>query len=1052
MNTTSLTDMKKQIKEKTKASRIEKKEEILAEYLANKQPDSKKHLCRFFLKGKCLFDAAQCHFSHGPDDLIFEKPDLENYMEKIKDLHKNAETKDSKDLTKNLDELNEKRTKEQKVREQPSLNLEDTHKGLFDFQTRMMQVGELEKIYTQEEINSDSKLKATIRDVFHRKLQQRLAHFIFDQYNVRFLPKEFVELCYIKVGWYTKFKKIINSHCCYEVNHPEYGIVLLRLPRTEEFENLIEDCLVKIFKKHNLIKEIPIKSSAISDLYRNDLMVNDIFLPDMILYTYRRKAQLDDVLQEFQSRESLIKKLSEELGISEEELKTKNLFEHEKGENIKGRDELIEGYNAREVADGKSTLCRFYMRGICIFDAKDCKFAHGIDDLKFQELNIEEYQKGGQFDRKLNEEYQIWQRDWVDVLKETQPSLNLEFTYKNLYDYQQKLFDKGVLEKIVDQEKIDSDEVLRHEIWTNMHVDLTKQFIDFLFKKYNKPYLKRTFVEKCYQSIGWKTNWSKILDGEFCYDVQLSKVGFVILKMSKTEELETLMEDLVVKIIKDNNLLESLPISATTISKYFYKDLIPANPTMPTLQMFLKRKNVSVDDYLQVLQEQHSFRAKLQKECPDKSEEELSKLVLFDSAATELNNLMEKMKKILFELLEKSRIGFILFSRYEETISKKCTKEIARFSSNNAFLKKIMRGVAISAGVLVIGLMSEVYLFSLKKFKEIDYANMHQKYLTKLNTKCKKKDLSSVHVLNSPLFTEEVVSSLDAKEDEKSLVNEIEAGKIEVVDNEEGLSEAKEIINKCKTVAVDLEGILSKGGMIELIQIGTGEVIFIFDVYKTNKAETHEFYVRMMTYLKEVMENPGICKVFHDCRKDSLALHLFAHTCPVNIFDVSAAHTLIEHLEIYSNFKDIIIPLVTASAKEEESKLDEKQKDTLKFEKGLEILTYLDDIKPPGLNEVLKAYGASHGINHLKAVMKKKFEEMPREYFLKRPLDTEYLVYSAKDVEDLIEVKQNIEVIILQILNKLIDLDGDKGKLLVELLWKKVSKTYVLFGCTTSSS
>jgi len=296
---------------------------------------------------------------------------------------------------------------------------------------------------------------------------------------------------------------------------------------------------------------------------------------------------------------------------------------------------------------------------------------------------------------------------------------------------------------------------------------------------------------------------------------------------------------------------------------------------------------------------------------------------------------------------------------------------------------------------------------------------------------------------------------LDAKEDEKSLDNEIEAQKIKVIDNEEGLKEAKEAINKSKTVAVDLEGDLSKGGMIELIQIGTGGRIFIFDVYKTNRPETHEFYLKMIGYLKEVLEDPRICKVFHDCRKDSLALHLFANTCPVNIFDVSATHTLIEHLETYSNFKDLIVPLITiVQDKDEESKLEEQkpQKDSLTFEKGLEILTYLDDIKPPGLNEVLKAYGASHGINHLKAVMKKKFEEMPRGYFLKRPLDKEYLVYSAKDVEDLIEVKQNIQIRILQILNKMIDLDGEKGKLLVELLWKKVSKTYIFFGCIQSSS
>eukprot|EP00330_Aristerostoma_sp_ATCC50986_P003483 CAMPEP_0114581418 /NCGR_PEP_ID=MMETSP0125-20121206/5523_1 /TAXON_ID=485358 ORGANISM="Aristerostoma sp., Strain ATCC 50986" /NCGR_SAMPLE_ID=MMETSP0125 /ASSEMBLY_ACC=CAM_ASM_000245 /LENGTH=90 /DNA_ID=CAMNT_0001773599 /DNA_START=230 /DNA_END=502 /DNA_ORIENTATION=+ len=69
------------------------------------------------------------------------------------------------------------------------------------------------------------------------------------------------------------------------------------------------------------------------------------------------------------------------------------------------------------------------------------------------------------------------------------------------------------------------------------------------------------------------------------------------------------------------------------------------------------------------------------------------------------------------------------------------------------------------------------------------------------------------------------------------------------------------------------------------------------------------------------------------------------------------------------------------------------------------VLKVLDDIRPPGLNEVLRKYGASHGVNGLKGIMKKRFSDMPREYFLARPIDLEVLVYSAKDVEDLVEIK-----------------------------------------------
>jgi len=1033
----SYTDIRNLIKEKVKVPRLEKKEEILAEYFANQKPDSKKFLCRFFLKGKCLFDQKQCHFSHGLDDLIFEKPGLEMNLQRIKDHAKQEKIREEfEDPSMGVEELHDRQSKEQKSREQPSLNLEDTYRTLFEFQSRMIQMNESKQLHSQEEIDKDPKLRGMIKDIFQRDLQQKLLYFFFNQYNMRFLPKEFIDLCFSKIGWFTISKKIINTYCCYEVDHPEYGPVVLRFPRIYDFEDLIEGCIVKIFKEHNLITQVPVKSSLISNLYENSLMAQDIFLPKITSFASRKKARLDDVLQEFQIKESFLQKLSVELNLSIEDLQSKKLFEHEKGENIKSRDEVIASYKSKQIIDGKSQLCRFFMRGLCIFDNQTCKFAHGIGDLVWKELRIEDYENGD-LDQKVNQEYKIWQNNWKDILKESQPSLNLEFVYKGLYEYQQNMINN---QELISQEEFNTNDAARKKIHTELTKQLiNQQFINFLFKTYKRQYLKKSFVDKCCQSIGWVTNWNKILDGEFCYEVQLLKIGSVIVRFPPSEELDTLMEDSIIKIIKKNSLLENLPISAATISKYFYKDLISVDPLLPTLQIFLKGKGLDIDDYLQSLQDQPIFKSKILKEC-NKSEEELSKLVLFDSSKTELNNLMVKMKKILIELLEKSAIGFILFRRFEESVSKKCSKEIARFYGNNMFIKKIIRGVAINSGVFIINLISETYLFSLKKFKNVDCEKLSEKnYLAKLDTKCKKKNSTSGHnFCKHSLLTEEFESPNGIKEE--SPENGIDMKKITVVDNEETLKEAMERLIQCQIIAIDLEGTLEKGGMVELIQVGSGDQIFIFDLYKIHQAEGHDLSKRMITEIRKMMENPSICKVFHDCRKDSLALHLFVDCCPVNVFDVSGMHTLIEHLEVYLNYKDLIF------SEKNQNEDENVQASKLEFEKGLEILAHLDDLKAPGLNEILRSYGASHGINHLKAAMKKKFEEMPREYFLKRPLDKEYLIYSAKDVEDLVEVKNNIEARTTEILEKL---TGTlQNKKLIEFLWKKVSKTYSLFGCS----
>ena len=40
--------------------------------------------------------------------------------------------------------------------------------------------------------------------------------------------------------------------------------------------------------------------------------------------------------------------------------------------------------------------------------------------------------------------------------------------------------------------------------------------------------------------------------------------------------------------------------------------------------------------------------------------------------------------------------------------------------------------------------------------------------------------------------------------------------------------------------------------------------------------------------------------------------------------------------------------------------------------------------------------------------MHSNFENMPRAYFEKRPMEQDYLEYSARDVEDLVEVQETM--------------------------------------------
>lgn len=111
-------------------------------------------------------------------------------------------------------------------------------------------------------------------------------------------------------------------------------------------------------------------------------------------------------------------------------------------------------------------------------------------------------------------------------------------------------------------------------------------------------------------------------------------------------------------------------------------------------------------------------------------------------------------------------------------------------------------------------------------------------------------------------------------------------------------------------IAIDVEGSFPGGGVIELIQCLVKDKIFIFDLWKVtgdvtdfdNKEDKKtQLYIHLFGFLKEIMENPNICKIFHDGREDALALHKFLDCCVINMFDTSAIYMLNENLSRFIN-------------------------------------------------------------------------------------------------------------------------------------------------------
>lgn len=141
-------------------------------------------------------------------------------------------------------------------------------------------------------------------------------------------------------------------------------------------------------------------------------------------------------------------------------------------------------------------------------------------------------------------------------------------------------------------------------------------------------------------------------------------------------------------------------------------------------------------------------------------------------------------------------------------------------------------------------------------------------------------------------------------------------------------------------------------------------------------------YGRVASFLKGLFESSRRVKVMHDCRQDSIALKHILGITLANVFDTSGFDVYMGQHSLYEG--------------EEQAG-------------SAELLRRIYDVKVPGLNTILDAYKAPNGVNVFKDSMKKRFGEPgSRKYFEQRPLAEEFLEYSARDVEDLVEVWQNM--------------------------------------------
>ncbi|EME27272.1 Exonuclease 3'-5' domain-containing protein 1 [Galdieria sulphuraria] len=176
----------------------------------------------------------------------------------------------------------------------------------------------------------------------------------------------------------------------------------------------------------------------------------------------------------------------------------------------------------------------------------------------------------------------------------------------------------------------------------------------------------------------------------------------------------------------------------------------------------------------------------------------------------------------------------------------------------------------------------------------------------------------------------------------------------------------KNIINEtlgvCDAIAVDCEGVnLSRDGKLCLLQVSTGTKTFIFDVCALQK----ELF---LTGFKEILESERILKVFHDCRYDSDALWWLYGVRLRNVLDTQVAFRILREQQGYT--RQLPVKFITL------------------------LRRFVNqEISPQTLE--------------LKRTFKNRFSQ-DRNFWLRRPIPKDALVYAAYDVKKLLEIATNI--------------------------------------------
>jgi len=711
----------------------------------------------------------------------------------------------------------------------------------------------------------------------------------------------------------------------------------------------------------------------------------------------------------------------------------------------------------------KGQICTFYLRGLCWMDHK-CQFAHGIDD-----LNFENFMKFSQ-DRKNKKPINS------DHVKNLQRSyLITNRSYKILYDFQEN--NKHILNfpHLLTFEQINEDLRKRAELRKIFHYYEFEKFCDLVFK--NFPVLSIEEFEMMIDNLGFEYNYRRfcqkkllsksIIDKEkpnsiTNYNVNDSYTKRTIIKLMPSEEeiLKNFVEIIIARFKEDLERNEEIfPISFKYVNNMINKF---SNFETPLVHHFLKMKNITANEFLEDLIQYKMFRERLKeileefdKELP-KDEEIIHRL--------DINEVISEIKETFWEKFKNSDdsgniYGFLKFDFIKENYFNNILDNKNSFvQSDSNLIFTVKKNLTHSKNLLLMNNNGTQYIFNPLQFTKSD---LSEYYETRYEQRCNCEDQEiQREVYRMFALDRNDVSEFEKSKYEKDELNAkfqldynvvepltISSHDIALIDDLNSVIFFFKICQDFKEISVDLEGKLAGiDPEINLIQICDNRNIedpnlhslYVIDVHKIFKLDQNPQAINMLRIsLTFLLESNYILKIFHDGRNDSAALHKYFNICLSNYVDTSCLYAAVRQIEFqtvfYSKFFKKSKLTVTA--------------DDIKDEDFYLLYSNVNNSINPGLNKVLENFESSKNINHLKEKMQQLFgsEKSQEEYFLKRPIDQDFLLYSALDVKYLHNSFSNMKKEIEKLLKAFYGHNFDNK--MMEIIIRLISTEHAKMSC-----